>query len=620
MNQFDKMNVKSCITISLLLLHAFVFSQVERVEPPNWWTGMKNENLQLMLYGKQLSGSGVLINYPGINIRSVSSVQNENYLFVDLLIERDTRPGTFEIKLQKQGKTYASVNYELHRRDEGAARTEGFNSSDVIYLLMPDRFANGDPGNDVIKSMRETTVDRNEPYGRHGGDLRGIINHLDYLEEMGFTALWLNPVLENDQPQWSYHGYAMTDFYKVDPRFGTNEDYRELALKAKDRGIKLIMDMVFNHCGSEHWWMEDLPSADWINYSTDPKITNHRRTTNQDLYAAKTDYELMRDGWFVPSMPDLNLRNPFMAEYLVQNSIWWIETLGLSGIRMDTYPYPDKYAMAEWCHRVMNEYPDFNIVGEEWSLSPITISYWQEGKINHDGYEGHLPTLMDFPLQHAVAEGLKEEENWNSGLIQLYEALSYDYIYPDPQNLMIFPDNHDMPRFYMQLDMNKALYKIGITYFLTMRGIPQILYGSEILMDHPEGDSHGLIRKDFPGGWDTDKVNAFTGENLGLDAAETQAYFRKLLQWRKNKEVIHTGSVIHFAPDRGTYVYGRYNNTDTIMVIINKTSENMTLSADRFRELTGDHTHGTDVVSGKEIDLVKEFSAPAMTALVLELN
>lgn len=595
-------------------------AQIERIEPPNWWTGMKNDHLQLLLYGNQLTGSEVHIDYPGVTIQSVSSVESPNYLFVDLVLSDDVAPGSFTIELLKQGKTLASAPYELLSRRPGSSEVKGFNSSDVVYLAMPDRFANGDESNDVVESMKETTLNRNEPYGRHGGDLRGVIDHLDYLADLGFTSLWLNPVLENDQPQWSYHGYAITDFYGVDPRLGTLNDYLELAEKSREKGIKLIMDMIFNHCGSEHWWMKDLPSEDWINFSSDYKITNHRRTTNQDPYAARTDLELMRDGWFVPTMPDLNQRNPFMAEYLIQNSIWWIETLGLAGIRMDTYPYPDKYMMADWCQRVMTEYPDFNIVGEEWSLSPITISYWQEGKDNPDGYEGHLPTVMDFPMQHAVAEGLKEEENWNSGLIKMYETLSYDYIYPDPQNIMIFPDNHDMPRFYMQLDMDQELYRLGVAYFLTMRGIPQFLYGSEILMTHTEGDSHGLIRKDFPGGWKTDRVNAFTGENLDPDAREMQEFFRTLLQWRKGKEVIHSGKLIHYAPDKGVYVFGRYNDSERIMIVLNKNDKNVNLKTARFVELLQGSTEGKDVISGKTYTFKKEMRIPARTPLILELK
>lgn len=607
----------------LLLIFAGTITtkaQVERVEPPSWWIGMKNPELQLMVTGDNIAGCTAETDSPGVQVTSVCALENPGYLFINLLINEKRAPGQCRITLKKEGNIYDSFLYTLNKRRSNSENVEGFNSSDVVYLLMPDRFANGDPSNDIVKSMRETTIDRTEPYGRHGGDLQGIIDHLDYISDMGFTALWLNPVLENDQPRSSYHGYAITDFYKVDPRFGTNELYRVLADHAREKGIKLIMDMVFNHCGSKHWWMDNLPSSDWINYSDKYRITNHRRTVNQDPYAAQTDIELMRDGWFVPSMPDLNQRNPFMAKYLVQNSIWWIEYLGLAGIRMDTYPYPDKHMMDDWCRAVLSEYPDFNIVGEEWTTNPLTVSYWQKGQDNKDGYEPGLPSLMDFPLQDAVSKALTEEEGWGSGLIRMYEALSNDFIYPDPFNLIVFPDNHDMSRFYMQLGMQQDLYKMGITYFLTTRGIPQIYYGSEILMTHTEGDGHGYIRKDFPGGWSNDKVNAFTGKNLSEDAAQMQDYFSRLLNWRKEKTVIHTGKTLHFAPEDGVYVYGRYNNKETVLVVMNKNMKEAALLPDRYMEIIGQNTYGVDVLNGKTVRLQDKIIIPGRTVLVMELK
>jgi glycosidase len=467
--------------------------------------------------------------------------------------------------------------------------------------------------------MNESRIDREDPYGRHGGDLQGIIDNLDFIDEMGYTALWLNPVLENNQPQSSYHGYAITDYYKVDPRFGDNELYLELSEKASDKGIKLIMDMIFNHCGSEHWWMDDLPSADWINYYPDFKITNHKRTVNQDMYASQTDTELMTRGWFVETMPDLNQHNPLLKNYLIQNSIWWIEYLGLGGIRMDTYPYPEKEMMAEWCERVLYEYPNFNIVGEEWSENPVIVSYWQKGKKNHDGYRPQLPSVMDFPLQTALASALTEEENWGSGLVKLYEALAMDFLYPNPHNITIFPDNHDMPRFYMQVGMDRALFNLGIAYILTMRGIPQIYYGTEILMDHTEGDGHGYIRKDFPGGWEGDERNAFTGENMTEEALETQEMFKTLLNWRKNKEVIHKGDILHFGPADNVYVYFRYTEDEKVMVIINKNREEYTLDLNRFDEILEGAEEGREVLSGMKTDLGKgELDLQAMIPYIIE--
>ncbi len=604
--------------MALLFMQAS-HAQIERVEPPFWWTGMKNPSLQLMIHGENIGGADVITDHPGIKVTGVNTPENPNYLFADLELTPDLEPGEFSISLVRGGKTIASARYELKSREDGSADRKGFNASDVMYLVMPDRFANGNPGNDLVPGMKEGP-NREYRLGRHGGDLEGIREHLDYIAGMGFTALWLNPVLENNQQKSSYHGYSITDFYRVDPRLGTNGEYRELCLQAGEKGIGMIMDMVFNHIGSGHWWMKDMPSPDWVNYYPDYVRCSHRRTVNQDPYASGADRDLMVRGWFAPSMPDLNQRNPFLANYLIQNSIWWIEYAGLAGIRMDTYPYPEKEMMAEWNRRVLEEYPHFNIVGEEWSLNPGLVSYWQRRQVNRDGYQGYLPSLMDFPLQNALVKGLTTEDGWDSGWLILYETLASDYLYPDPYNLVVLADNHDMPRFYMQLGMDAGLYKLGIAYLLTTRGIPQILYGSEIPMTHTESDHHGDIRKDFPGGWEGDRVNAFTGAGLTPEQKEMQEFFRTLLNWRRQNPVIHTGKLIHYAPRGGTYVYGRYNDEKTVMVILNKSEKAESLDMDRFHELIGKCTVGTDVVSGREYDVLDKLEVPAKTALVLELK
>lgn len=593
-------------------------SQIDRIEPTFWWAGMKNTELQLMVHGKNISDTKPVISYEGVEIKSVSLVENPNYMFIDLGLSPDVKSGSFDIKFMKGDNIFASFKYDLKERITGSSKREGFNSSDVLYLLMPDRFANGDPSNDEIKGMKEGP-DRKDPYGRHGGDIQGIIDHLDYISAMGFTAVWLNPVLENDQPEGSYHGYAVTDFYRVDRRFGTNEDYRKLGDIASSRGIKLIMDMIFNHCGSEHWWMYDIPSKDWINFFPDYVITNHRRTVNQDPHASNYDSRIYTDGWFVPTMPDLNLRNPFMANYLIQNSIWWIEYVGLSGIRMDTYPYPYKEAMAEWNKRVLLEYPDFNIVGEEWTINPAIVSYWQRGQTNLDGYRGDLPSLMDFPLQNALSMALTEPEDWSSGLIRIYETLANDFLYPDPGNLVVFPDNHDMSRFFMQVGMNVDLFKLGIAFILTTRGIPQIFYGTEILMTHTEGNDHGHIRKDFPGGWQGDKINGFTGRGLTSSESEIKGYFKKLLNWRKNCKPVQNGKLTHFVPQDGIYVYFRYNDEGKVMVILNKNDHEQILDLERFRELLDKGEKGREVISGKVIELKDEIVLEPMTPMIIEL-
>lgn len=588
---------------------------IERVEPMFWWSGMKNPHLQLLIYGKDIGNTRVTVDYPGVVLRSVSQVENPNYLFIDLMLH-NTRPGTFPIRFTTGGKVVAEYNYELKQREPGSAEREGFTAADAMYLIMPDRFANGNPANDYVAGMQEKP-NRSFRGGRHGGDIQGLTDNLDYIAGMGFTAIWLNPLLENDQPSYSYHGYSTTDFYKVDARYGSNEEYRAFALKARDKGIKLIMDMIFNHCGSEHWWMKDLPSADWINQYPDYQITNHVKTLVQDPNGSQYDRSQMLDGWFVPTMPDLNQKNPFMATYLIQNSIWWIEYANLSGIRMDTYPYPDKEVMAEWNLRVLEEYPRFTNVGEEWHNNPAIVSYWQKGKKNLDGYDGQIPSMMDFPLQNAVSRGLSEPGT--GGLMQIYDALAMDFQYPDPLNLVIFPDNHDMSRFYMQVNEDYDLFRMGIAYFLTTRGIPQIFYGTEVLMTHP-GDDHGDIRADFPGGWKGDKVNGFTGAGLTPRQKEAQEFIRKLLHWRKDKDVIHSGKTTHFLPFDGMYVYFRHNEEDLVMVVLNKNSTQTAMKTERLAEMLTGKTSAREIITGKTFPSLGELILPARSVSVFEIK
>ena len=591
---------------------------LERVEPPNWWAGMKSTDLQLLVYGENISTTDVEITDPSVKVVSATKVENPNYLFVDLRLAENIQPGSFEISFKKDGKLVQSYNYELWDRKDGSAERQGFNTSDVICLITPDRFVNGDPKNDEIEGMKEG-LDRSYNYGRHGGDLQGIINSLDYLQGLGFTAVWLNPVLENDMPDASYHGYACTDFYKVDERYGGNEKYLELKEELDKRGMKLIMDLIFNHCGSEHWWMHDMPMDDWINNYPDYSITNHRRTVNQDPHASVADRKAMVEGWFVPTMPDMNQKNPFLSKYLIQNSIWWVEYVGLEGIRQDTWPYPDKDMMTVWTRDLLEEYPNFNIVGEEWSVNPAIVSYWQKGKNNADGYECYVPSMMDFPLQSAAVEGLRNEESWGGGLIQIYEAISNDFQYPDPDLLTIFPDNHDMSRFYVQVGEDINLLKMGLAFFLTIRGIPQLYYGTEVLMRH-DGGEHGDIRADFPGGWEGDKVNAFTGEGLSEEAKDMQKYVAKIQNWRKDAKVIHHGKLMHFVPEDATYTYFRYTDDEAVMVILNKNEEEKVIDTNRFKEVISDYKSGKEIISGTNISDISEVTVPAKSAVIVELS
>ena len=568
------------------------WGQLERVEPPHWWVGFKDSSLQLLVKGEAISDMSPLISYPGVRIEKVHKAKSSNYLFIDLKIDSNAEPGWFDLILDAEGKKKIKYSYELKARKKEGEDYLGFDSSDVIYLITPDRFANGNPDNDIVQGLRETNIDREDNYGRHGGDIKGILNHLDYIEVMGFTAVWPTPLLTNDMSQSSYHGYAITDLYQIDPRFGTLEDYLNLSEKASERGMKLIMDQVANHCGLEHWWMKDLPFEDWVNYQKDFEsgneltMSNHRRMTNQDIYQSEIDGKEMNEGWFVEVMPDLNQRNPFMSKYLIQNSIWWIEEANLGGIRQDTYPYSDKNFISQWAGAIMNEYPNFNIVGEEWSYNPLLIGYWQRGANNKDGYESNLRSPMDFPMQQKIIEAVNEQESWDQGLNKIYEALANDFHYTTPKDLMVFGDNHDMDRIHTQTKNNVISTKMALIYLLSLPRIPQVYYGTEILMENSEkpGD-HGLIRSDFPGGWEGDKVNAFTGEGLDENQKDMQEYLRTVLNYRKNSKAIHIGKTIHFGPKDGVYVLVRSHEDEMVIVVLNKNEEPYSLDLKRFREL-----------------------------------
>lgn len=611
----------SLLIISFCLYLNAVLAQTPRVEPMNWWVGMKNQELQLLVHADNIGETIPAVSYTGVTIKKVHKADSKNYLFIDLVISKNTRAGIFPITFKKGGKTLYSYNYTLQSRKPGASQLKGFTPADVIYLITPDRFANGDTSNDAVSSMREKKMDRKNDYGRHGGDIRGMINQLDYIAGMGFTAIWPTPLLENDMNSSSYHGYAITDFYKVDPRFGTLDEYKELADKARSKGIKLIFDGVVNHSGSNYWWMKDLPFRNWINYPDSFQNTTHRRTTQQDPYAAAVDRDLMVKGWFVRTMPDLNQQNPFMSTYLIQNSIWWVETLGLGGIRQDTYPYSPKNFLEKWTCQIMNEYPDFNIVGEEWSINPLIVAFWQKGKPNNAGYNGCLKSPMDFPMQYALIQALNETESWGNGLVKLYEALANDFVYANPNYLMIMGDNHDVDRLFTQLKKDVDLMQMALSYLLTIRGIPQIYYGSEVLIDNSAkpGDD-GRRRTDFPGGWKEDEVNGFTGSGLSNDQQRIQSFMKKLLHWRKNKPVIHDGNTLHFVPEKGVYVYFRYNKQNTVMIVLNKNATTTVINTARFAEIMKNKKGATNVLTGDQFLLNKELSVPAKSALILELQ
>ncbi len=593
---------------------------LQRVEPPFWWTGFKNQGLQLLIYGKNISTASVTLKYPGVLLKKINKTENPNYLFLDLNIAPTAKPGTFSLVFMKDGKQVATYVYVLHSRKSGSAQRKGFNASDVIYLLMPDRFANGDPSNDNIPGMTEK-MDRSNPNGRHGGDIKGILDHLDYIKDLGATAIWINPLLENNMEVYSYHGYSTTDYYKTDPRFGTNEDYVALAEAMHKRGLKLIMDMIFNHCGSFHWWMNDLPSKDWLNQWPEMTKSNFRSSSVPDPYRTKFDSIKFVKGWFDKTMPDLNQHNPFLAKYLIQNSIWWIEYAGLDGIRQDTYPYCFKDFMTEWNKAVFKEYPDFNIVGECWATHPDAVAYWQKDALNRDHFNSYLPSVFDFPMYDALRLGFMEKDGWSTGIARLYEILYQDFTYPDPSNIMIFADSHDVNRYFDAQDNDIRKVKMGMAFILTTRGIPEVYYGTEILLTTGIEKGDGYKRKDFPGGWANDSVNSFTAAGRTPQQEEMYSYLRTLLNWRKNAEVIHTGKLRQFVPQEGVYVYFRFNAYDTVMVVLNN-SENDTKTLDKeiYREFLDKYKGGLEIMTGKRINDIYTLALPPKSATIVDFD
>lgn len=587
---------------------------IDHIEPSFWWAGMKNRDLQIMVHAKDIAYLRPKINTLGIRLVNVIQTSNRNYLFLNLEILPTVKPQTFSIDFLKDEKVVFSHPYTLKERKENSAARQGFSTADVLYLITPDRFANGDPSNDNHPDMREKS-NRSFKGGRHGGDIAGIIKNLDYIKSTGFSAIWLNPVLENNQTEYSYHGYSITDFYKVDPRFGSNDSYLDLVKNCHEKGLKVIMDMIVNHCGSFHWWMNDLPDTDWINFDNKFVNTTHQKPVIQDVHVSEYDKKMFTDGWFVETMPDLNQKNKLLATYLIQNAIWWIEYAGIDGIRMDTYPYPDKDFMSDWTCAVMAEYPGFNIVGEEWSENPAIVAHWLKGKVNPNGYSSCLPGAMDFPIQGALRKSLTNN-NW----YPLYETLSMDFLYPDANSLVVFPDNHDMSRLYSQVNENLDLFNLGLTYMLTARGTPQIYYGTEILMSNPGTDDHGIIRSDFPGGWQGDQKNGFSNVGLSSIQIETKSHIQKLLKWREKKGVIHHGKMMHFVPENNIYVYFRYDNDEKVMVVLSLNKKDVSLDLKRFKEMLPNSFSATEIISGTNMELLDSLNVPAYKSLILSMK
>ncbi|KAA2220602.1 glycoside hydrolase family 13 protein [Chryseobacterium sediminis] len=618
--------MKTIFAALALSIASAAFSQkvLERIEPAFWWKGMKNPELQILVYGKDVAYNEIALS-DGIQIKDIRKVDNPNYVFITVNTNEINVP-KFTITIKKGNKNLSSYTYELKQRNPGSANRESFTSKDVMYLIMPDRFANGSEKNDSRPELTEK-IDRTLPNGRHGGDLTGIINHLDYIQNLGATAVWLTPVNEDNEKVYSYHGYAQTDLYKIDGRYGTNEDYKTLSKELNKRNMMLVMDYVTNHWGGSHWMIKDLPSKDWIHWFDEGekgfKRSNYKTTTQFDTNASDIDRKYALDGWFDTTMPDINQKNPLVLKYLTQNAIWWIEYAELGGFRVDTYPYNDKEAMAKWAKAITDEYPKFNIVGETWLYTTAQIAAWQKNsKIGAiEGYNSNLPSVMDFMLFENMPKALKEKEGWDKGMIRIYDSFTSDFLYPDINNLLVFFENHDTERWNEIFNANPAAYKIGLTLISTVRGIPQIYYGSEIGMrgDKTKGGDAD-IRRDFPGGWKSDAQNAF---NPSAQTQEQQEFFRftqKLLNWRKGKDLIHNGKTKNFVPQDGVFVYFRYNEKESVMVIINNNEKDQTLDLKRFAESLNGFTKGKEVISGKEISLQNSINIPAKTPFIIELE
>ena len=609
-----------------------VTPNVTRIDPTNWFADMQDPTLQLMVYGKDIKFADVTTDYPNVKIDSLVRLDSPNYLLVYLNL-KGAKPGEINLTFSNKNGKKTTKKFQLKVREMAGADRKGFDISDVLYMLMPDRFANGNPKNDVIKGMEDQLCNRNEPSLRHGGDLEGLRQHLDYFTDLGVTALWLTPVLENDRPadggkHSTYHGYATTDYYRVDPRFGTNEEYKALIDECHKKGLKVVMDMIFNHCGDYHPWakdtridengktIKDYPSKDWFNSPNYGLQTSYKLTPVLDPYASKVDMKETVDGWFVPSMPDLNQRNPHIIKYLIQNSIWWIETVGIDGIRMDTYPYADRQAMADWMKVLNKEYPNFNTVGETWVTEPAYTAAWQKDSKLSD-INSNLKTVMDFAFFDRLSQAKNEEtDDWWKGWNRIYNSLCYDYLYTDPSSVMAFIENHDTDR-YLGNGKDSTALKQAYALLLTMKRIPQLYYGTEILMNGTKAETDGNVRQDFPGGFPGDKVNKFTPE--GRTKAENAMFdwTRRLLHWRQNNDVIINGSQTQFIPQHGVYVLARQHNGKTILTILNGKKADNQVDVARYAEVIGSHTTATDILTGTTVDLTKNIPLTQRQAMVL---
>ena len=612
------------LALFLSAMTSLASTNIDRIEPANWFVGMKNSSLQLMVYGKNIRNSHVSVDYPGVKIDSLVRLDSPDYLLVYLNIG-GAKPG--EMMLNINGK---KVKYPLQAREMSGDKRMGFTNSDVLYMLMPDRFASGRGITKPLKGMNPYVVDRSKPSLRHGGDLEGIRRHLDYFNQLGVTALWFTPILENDAPDINdynnYHGYDTTDYYRVDPRFGTNEDYRRLIAEAHAKGLKVVMDMIFNHCGFDHPWVKNMPSKDWFNapewLKEGEKVylqTSYKLTPVLDPYASEVDKRETVDGWFVKTKPDLNQRNPHVMTYLVQNSIWWIETVGIDGIRMDTYPYADRKAMSQWMKALDEEYPNFNTVGEIWVTEPAYTAAWQKDS-RLSTVNSYLKTVMDFSFYDKINLAKSEEtDDWWKGLNRIYNSLCYDYLYENPSSVMAFIENHDTDRFLGEGKDTLAL-KQALGLLLTINRIPQLYYGTEVLMNGTKTVTDGDVRRDFPGGFAGDKHNAFTAEGRTKEENAMFNWLSRLLHWRQGNEVISKGKQIQFIPYKGIYVVARQYQGKTVLTILNGKRAAVEMELSRYAEVIGNQTEARDVVTGKTIKLGDVLRLKPRETMIIEMS
>jgi glycosidase len=617
---FLNKNFAQKAVLFLLLLSLNINAQIQRVEPPFWYAGMHNPELQILFYGKNIAENEVSVSNT-ISIKEIKKTENPNYVFVTI-DTKNTKAQDFVFSFSKNKKVTFTHKYSLKQRRVNSAERKSYDASDMIYLIMPDRFANGNPKNDSEKSVAEK-ANRNNPSGRHGGDIEGVIQNLDYIKELGATALWPTPLCEDNDSQGSYHGYGQSDVYKIDPRYGTNEDYLRLSSELHKRDMKLIMDYVTNHWGAAHWMINDLPTYEWLHQFPGYAQTNYRMTTQFDSNASKIDSKMCMDGWFVKSMPDLNQSNPLLLNYLTQNAIWWIEYADLDGFRVDTYSYNDKEGIAKWTKAITDEYPNFNIVGEVWMHDQAQMAYWQkDSKLAAiQNYNSYLPSVMDFTLHNATSTAFNENQAaWDKGLIKLYENFANDFLYPNINNILTFVENHDTNRFNEIYKKDFKKYQMAMALIATVRGIPQLYYGSEIGMAGNKSDGDAAIRLDFPGGWEGDTNNAFTKSGRTAEQEKFFEFTSKLFQWRKTNEAVHSGKTTHYIPEDNVYVYFRYTNSKTVMVVINNSEKNQTIKTNRFQENIQNFSSGKDILTSKSIDLKNDIAIESQSVLVLELQ